>query len=107
MLASLPVAACALRAPAVGIEPSSERCTVRVIIAFSPEMQRAPDDRFLSELGRTADAELRFVSTIAPNLHLFTLSAAGGASRCHDALERLRHDSRVRSADLDERRQHH
>jgi hypothetical protein len=108
VLASIPVAACAVLAPAAASDPSSaDRCTLRVIISFTPEMQRAPDDRVLTELGRAADAELTFVSTIAPNLHVFNLSAAGGESACHDALERLRHDSHIRSADIDARRKHH
>jgi hypothetical protein len=82
-------------------------CNIRVIVAFSPAMARAPDDGFLKDVARAAGVELVFVSTIAPNLHVFTLSAADGESGCHGVVEGLRRDSRVRSVDIDTRRQHH
>ncbi len=76
-------------------------------MAFSPAMAHAPDDGFVKDLAHAAGVELVFVSTIAPNLHLFSLSATDGESGCQHALEGLRRDSRVRSVDLDTRRQHH
>lgn len=76
-------------------------------MAFAAEMQHAPDDRFVADLGRATDVQLTFVSVIARNLFLFTLSGASGDVDCQPALERLRQDARVRSVDIDERRQHH
>jgi hypothetical protein len=70
-------------------------------------MARAPGDGFVKDIARAAGVELVFVSTIAPNLHVFTLSKADGESGCHDVVEGLRRDSRVRSVAIDTRRQHH
>jgi len=70
-------------------------------------MARAPDDSFFKDIAHAAGIELVFVRTIASNVHVFTLSAADGESGCHDAVERLRRDARVRSVDIDTRRQHH
>jgi len=53
-------------------------------LAFSPPMADPPADGLVKDLARAADGE----------------------SDCHDAVERLRRDSRVRSADIDTRRQH-
>lgn len=76
-------------------------------MAFAAEMQHAPDDRFVADLARAADVRLTFVSVIARNLYLFTLSGSSGDADCRPVLERLRQDARVRSVDIDERRQHH
>ncbi|MDB6089228.1 MAG: hypothetical protein JWN85_2012 [Gammaproteobacteria bacterium] len=76
-------------------------------MAFAAEMQHAPDDRFVADLARATDVQLTFVSVIARNLFLFTLSGASGEVDCRAALERLRQDARVRAVDIDERRQHH
>jgi hypothetical protein len=61
----------------------------------------------VADLARAADVQLTFVSVIARNLYLFALSGSGGDADCRRALERLRQDARVRSVDIDERRQHH
>jgi hypothetical protein len=76
-------------------------------VAFAAEMQHAPDDRFVADLARAADVQLTFVSVIARNLYLFTLAGSSGDVDCRPTLERLRQDARVRSVDVDERRQHH
>jgi hypothetical protein len=108
MLVPLALAACATRTSAA--DPATARaggCDTRVIMAFAAEMQHPPDDRFLAELGQATDVQLTFVSIVARNLFLFTLSGGAGDVDCRPALERLRQDSRVRSVDIDERRQHH
>jgi hypothetical protein len=108
VLVPLALVACAARTSAA--DPASARpggCETRVIVAFAAEMQHAPDDRFVADLGRAADVQLTFVSVLARNLYLFTLSGSSGDVDCRPALERLRQDARVRSVEVDERRQHH
>jgi hypothetical protein len=43
--------------------------------------------------------------SVTSSLHLFSLSGVG--DDCGKAVERLRGDPRVLSADIDQRRQHH
>jgi len=107
MLVPVALAACATRTSAA--DPATPRggCDTRVIMAFAAEMQHPPDDRFVADLERAADVQLTFVSIVARNFFLFTLSGAAGDVDCRPALERLRQDPRVRSVDIDERRQHH
>jgi hypothetical protein len=108
VLGSIALTACAARTPASA--PATARadgCKTRVIISFSPEMQYAPEDGFVKDLARAANVELAFVSAIAPNLYVFTVSTAESDTRCRDALERLRRDPRIRSVDVDERRKAH
>lgn len=108
LLGPLVLAACATRASVAEPAPAHPGgCNTRIIMAFAADLQRAPDDRFVAELGRATDVQLTFVSVIARNLFLFALSGAAGDADCRPALERLRQDSRVRSVDIDERRQHH
>ncbi len=108
MLVPLALAACAARASAADPAPArAGGCDSRVIVAFAAEMQRPPDDRFIADLERAADVQLTFVSAIAPNLFVFALSGAAADADCRPALERLRQDARVRSVDIDARRQHH
>ena len=107
MLGSIVVAACTGRTPAAEPVTPAGGCSIRVIVAFSPEMAHASDDSVLKDVAHGAGVELVFVRTIASNLHVFTLSAADGESGCHHAVERLRRDVRVRSVDIDTRRQHH
>ena len=105
VLGAIALAACAARMHAA--DPSvapADRCNSRVIISFSPGTRPMPDDNFVKDLSRAARIKLAFVSTITPNLHVFTLSAVEVDPACHDALERLRRDPRVRSVDLDARR---
>jgi hypothetical protein len=80
-------------------EPSG--CSVEVIIA----LKSAPDASVVADLGRVSGAGLALVRTMTSNLHLFSLTAPGPAAECTAAIERLRRDARVRSVDLDERRQ--
>jgi len=105
VLGAIALAACAARMYAA--DPSvapADSCNTRVIISFSPGTRPMPDDHLVKDLARAARIKLAFVSTITPNLHVFTLSAVEADSACHDALERLRRDPRVRSVDLDARR---
>lgn len=76
-------------------------CSVQVIVA----LQQGPVPSLVAELGRASGARLELVRTMTTNLHLFSLTAAGAEAECMAAIERLRRDPRVRSVDLDQRRQ--
>jgi hypothetical protein len=109
--------------PAQEQEPSQERpteerpgCQLRLIV----RVDRALDDALLAELERSSGARLDLMSVVEPrNLYVLTLSEHGlslnedGSSRsveqsdCAAAAARLRSDPRVRSVDVDARRQHH
>lgn len=79
---------------------AEERCTLHVIASFA----RAPDAALLEALGRASGAELNLLSEMGAGLYLVELAANGPDDACSRALERLRSDERVRSADPDERR---
>ena len=76
-------------------------CSVQAIVALQP----APTPALVEELSRASGARLELVRTMTSNLHLFSLTAAGAEAECAAAIERLRRDPRVRSVDLDQRRQ--
>jgi hypothetical protein len=76
-------------------------CSVQVIVA----LQLDPTPSLVADLGRASGARLELVRTMTTNLHLFSLAAAGADAECVAAIERLRRDPRVRSVDLDQRRQ--
>lgn len=79
-------------------------CHIRVIIAFAPAQGVPPDAHFVTNLAHTAAVQLTFLRSIGPGLDLFALSTTERDPSCRDALGRLRHDPRVRSADVDQRR---
>jgi hypothetical protein len=71
-----------------------------VIVALNA----APDGALLADLSRVSGARLELVRSMASNLYLLTLEAPGADAGCRAAMERLRGDPRVRSADVDARR---
>jgi hypothetical protein len=81
-------------------------CSARVMLSFSEPLAAEPDDSFVTDLARGARAHLVFLRTVGAGIHLFELTAEDSDPTCGDALERLRKDSRVRSADLDVARKH-
>jgi hypothetical protein len=96
LLAVLGCAAC--KAPR-GAE-SADGCRLRVIVA----LDRAPDSALLEDLSRASGARLELTSDMPAGLYLMELAADEAGDACSRALERLRQDERVRSADIDERR---
>jgi hypothetical protein len=80
---------------------SAPGCTVQVIVT----LQSAPEDALVADLARVTGARLELVRSMTSNLHLFSLEAQGPQPECDAAVERLRRDPRVRSVDLDRRRQ--
>ena len=81
----------------------SAECTARVIVRLAVE----PDDTLLADLERANALTLEPQGTIANNLRAYVLRAAGPYSECDAAIARLRRDARVRSVDLDARRELH
>jgi hypothetical protein len=76
-------------------------CSVQAIVA----LQVDPEPSLVADLGRASGARLELVRTMTPNLHLFSLTTPADEAECAAAVERLRRDPRVRSVDIDERRQ--
>jgi hypothetical protein len=76
-------------------------CALSVIVAFADP----PNDALLAELGRGAGVRLEGATSLTTNIYSVTLRADGAEAVCRDAVQRLRADPRVRSVDLDERRQ--
>jgi hypothetical protein len=104
------LAACAAGSPASVAAPSGNhaaRCTLRVILSFAQSgTPGLPDASYLQEVASAARVELTYVRSLTPALHVFVLRADGaGDPDCQRALGRLRAEPRVRSADIDQRRQ--
>jgi hypothetical protein len=101
LLVSAPVAAC------VGQQderPSSvAECEARIIVS----LEGTPSNELMSELAIRARARLTVVEKMTTNLHVLTVRTTGGDAECSAAVERLREDPRVRSLDVDVRRQVH
>ena len=93
--------------PACAQQRASDRdgaatgCELPVIVAFATP----PDDALLAALGRAAGVRLEQAASLTTNIYSLTLRADGADTVCRDAVQRLRADPRVRSVDLDERRQ--
>jgi hypothetical protein len=76
-------------------------CRLRIIATFD----RPPDSALLEDLARVSRARLQLLREMPADLYLMELAADEPAdAACSRALERLRRDERVRSADIDERR---
>lgn len=107
ILASIAVAACAasVLSRTGRAQSSATICNdARVIVGFMEPFDDAPDESFVTGLARSADVQLELVGSIAPDLHVFMLSARDD---CGSAMQRLRNDSRVRSVDMDTLRTPH
>lgn len=81
-------------------------CNSRILVTFTQSAGLPPDAGLIREIARSAGVRLKYVSALSANLGVFELSVPGEPS-CENALERLRHDARIRSADPDARRRHH
>jgi hypothetical protein len=99
LLVSPPRVRGAEAAPAAG-------CRVRVILGLVEAMPPPPDDAWVQELAAANGVQLRFLRAITPRLYVFRMTAAGADGACDAAMARLRGDSRLRSAQIDQRREH-
>jgi hypothetical protein len=95
---SATVSAKALAAPA---------CSSQIIVTFIQRFDGDPDDAFVSSLAAAAGIRLAFLQSAGPGLYVFALAGGESDSTCHDSMERLRRDPRVRSVEIDARRKPH
>lgn len=82
-------------------------CKARIILGLV-QAEPPPDETFVKDLARATGVQLTFIRTVKPGLYVFSLtSAESDSGGCREALERLRRDERVRSAEIDARRAPH
>jgi hypothetical protein len=102
--------ACALlglaaRVPGAEATPPAA-CRVRVILGLVQAMPPPPDDTWVQDLAAANGVQLHYLRAITPRLYVFSMSAAIADGGCDAAIARLRRDSRLRSAQIDQRREH-
>lgn len=100
---------CALTLPAqvvLGADAPDVACHARIILALVQAMPPPPDDKWVHDLAAANGVELRYVRAITPSLYVFRMIAVNSTGGCEAAIERLRGDARLRSAQIDWRRQH-
>ena len=102
LLCSVAAACAQPREDARGADRARD-CELRVIAS----LPSAPDAALLADLGRSSGSRLELASAIGANLYALTLTTAGPAEQCRAAMERLRRDARVRSVEVDARREIH
>ena len=78
-------------------------CNARIIVGFHARTE-APA---IAALAMSHSLTLDVVERLLPDLYVLDLSAPGGDPACATAVEQLRADARVRSAELDARRAPH
>jgi hypothetical protein len=80
-------------------------CHTRVILGL---VEAAPpsDDTWVQELALSSGVQLHYLRAIAPGLYLVSMIAPNRAGGCAAAIERLRRDPRLRSAEIDQPRKH-
>ena len=78
-------------------------CSVRVIVHFAGDADAA----LLAELERVNALELEPRGEITADLRVYTLRAFDSDDACGAAIDRLRRDERVRSGNVDTRRELH
>jgi hypothetical protein len=75
-------------------------CEARIVVDFAANV----DDAEIAAVARANAVTLVRVDRLLGNLYVLDLSTGGQGDGCTAALERLRADSRIRSAELDRRR---
>jgi hypothetical protein len=77
-----------------------------VILGLVHALAPPPPDRWVQDLAAANGVQLRYLRAITPRLYVFSMSAETATGGCDAALARLRADSRLRSAQIDQRREH-
>lgn len=104
LLSILLTVACAQRPDeSAGSGVVAAQCAARIIVGFVAE----PNADVLAQLARVAGARLEPGAAVTAKLRAFSLTAGGSEPECSAAMERLRHDPRVSSVDIDTRREQH
>ena len=81
-------------------------CHARIILGLVQARPPPPDDTWVQDLAAASGVELQYLRAITPTLYVFRISVASSAGGCAAAIERLRRDPRLRSAEIDQRRKH-
>jgi len=95
---------CAWLVQAAVAAMQSDACHSRIVVSFSRAESARPDPGFVTQLARTARVHLTFLRALGPGLYSFLLTSTDHDPSCRRALERLKRDARVRSAEIDMRR---
>lgn len=85
--------------------PSAD-CQARIILGLKTPAPPPPDDSWVRELAAASGVQLQYLRAISSGLYLFRMTAPSAAGGCTAAIERLRADPRLRSAQIDQRRKH-
>lgn len=108
VLAATMAGSCAVRsANTAAASATHQGCSTAVLVNFIPGIAQPPSPELVSDLALRARVRLEFIRTIWGTLDAFKLSVDGSDPGCGNALQRLRQDARIRSADLDSQRFHH
>jgi hypothetical protein len=87
-----------------GADPAlAQNADCSVIARFVTE----PDGALLADLERTNAVEIEPLGAITDDLRMYRLHVVGADDDCMAVIERLRRDTRVRSIELDRRRELH
>jgi hypothetical protein len=111
LLPALALLAAACRIP--GAAPDSlagahgQPCSAQVVVSFAAPVGPVTDAAFVADLAGAAGVQLTFLRAAGAGLYVFALAGGAADPGCAAALDRLRRDPRVRSADADERRAPH
>jgi hypothetical protein len=103
-------AGCAASSPSdYPYPPTQDRdnsCHARILVTFSSEVRETgPDHAQLQDIATGANVSLTYLRSESRQVYLLMLTTGEPDPDCQRALGRLRNDSRIRSADLDARRQ--
>jgi hypothetical protein len=91
-------------APVPDTTPGS--CDARILVQLVAGLRAVPDTAWVQDLSAAAGVRLRYLRLLTPHLFILRLRDDRDGAGCEQALERLRRDPRVRSAELDKRRKH-
>jgi hypothetical protein len=94
------------RAAAATEQVRADDCKARIIVRLA-QAEPPPNEIFVTDLARAVGVQLALIRTVTPGLYVFSLASAESDPGCREALERLRRDARVRSAEIDARRARH
>jgi hypothetical protein len=79
---------------------AAAECRARIVVGFVASI----DTDGVARLAAASDVRLAVVSRLLPDLYVLDLAANGADAACIAALDRVRNDPSVRSAELDSRR---
>jgi hypothetical protein len=106
VLAAIFVAGC-IHHPAASTSAPGEGCQQQIMVTLAGTPDGEPGSKLVTDLAHTAAVELEYLRAVSPGTFVFSLTADGSDSGCRDALERLRHDPRIRSVEVDAPRKTH